>query len=103
MRIDGNTPIDFLMHSDTTFTAKDAYKIFVHEHEDLSVLDCYDYDSCFVFQAVTSEYANSPLANTVFDSLYSIDKKTRKISMFKPFNISVSEYNRGKRITNFRF
>lgn len=37
--------------------------------------------------------------DVVLDCLYSIEKKSGKLESFKPFNISVDEYRRGKKVS----
>lgn len=82
-------------------TAQEAYKTFMTERAGMVVLSCHEYDSCFVFQAVGSKMADNPEASKVFDSLYAVDKKTGKISAFKPFEMPIEEYKRGKKINIF--
>ena len=83
-------------------SVKEAYRIFSSIRKDLYTRTCYEYDSCFVFQAVHHKLANSKDGGAEFDSLYFVDKQTRKCGMFKPFYISAEEYNRGKRVMNFK-
>ena len=80
-------------------TAKEAYEIFKVKRGDLVVLSCYEYDSRFVFQAVTPKYAKLKTGDVVLDCLYSVEKKSGKLESFKPFNISVDEYRRGKKVS----
>lgn len=80
-------------------TAKEAYEIFKAKRSDLVVLSCYEYDSRFVFQAVLPKYAKLKDGNVVLDCLYSVEKKSGKLESFKPFNISIDEYQRGKKVS----
>lgn len=79
-------------------TVSEAYNKFVSEHEKLVVLSCYEYDSRFVFEAVSNELADAEYKHTVFDSTFAVIKDSGKIVPFKPFDIPVDEYKRGKRI-----
>ena len=81
-------------------TLKEACNIFRSNEKckNLSILSCYEYDSCFVFQAVSENYVKSKDADKVFDSLYSVNKKDGDIVSFRPFHISVDEYRRGKKV-----
>lgn len=78
---------------------QEAYRKFTQQRKDLVVESCHEYDSCFVFQAVPREYASVKEAGEVFDSLYAVDKNSGEITPFKPFDMPLDEYNRGKRIT----
>lgn len=80
-------------------TAKEAYEIFKAKRSDLVVLSCYEYDSRFVFQAVLPKYTKVKDGDVVLDCLYSVEKKSGKFESFKPFNISVDEYQRGKKVS----
>lgn len=82
-------------------TPKDAYKRFTNTCKGLTVVSCYEYDSVFVFNAVRDK-VNVNGTRPVIDSLYSVDKKTGKVLLFKPFNITVDEYRRGKEIKTFK-
>ena len=81
---------------------KEAYNIFTTARKDLTINTCYEYDSCFVFQAVPHKLANSKDSDTAFDSLYFVDKRSGKCGMFKPFDIPAEEYKRGKKVVNFK-
>lgn len=81
---------------------KDAYGLFLNTYKELEALACYEYDSCFVFNAVPKKLANSKDAETMFDSLYSVNKSTGKISTFKPFDMPIEEYRNGKKIANLK-
>lgn len=65
-------------------------------------LNCYEYDSLYVFMVVPKNFNESKGTDGLLDCLVSVDKKTGKISDFKPFYISTEEYNRGKEIKKFR-
>ena len=79
-------------------TASEAYNKFIAENESLVVLSCYEYDSCFVFEAVTSEHAGTEAQHMVFDSTFAVNKTSSEITPFKPFSIPADEYKRGKKI-----
>lgn len=79
-------------------TASEAYNKFVAENEKLTVISCYEYDSCFVFEAVSNNYTGTEAQHVVFDSTFAVDKTSGKIIPFKPYNIPIDEYKRGKRI-----
>ena len=80
-------------------TAKEAYEIFKVKRGDLVVLSCYEYDSRFVFQAGTPKYTKLKDRDVILDCLYSVEKKSGKLESFKPFNISLDEYRRGKKVS----
>ena len=76
----------------------EAYKKFTSEYEKLTVVSCYEYDSCFVFEALSSNFVGAEEQDMVFDSTFAVMKDSGKITAFKPFNIPADEYKRGKRI-----
>jgi hypothetical protein len=81
----------------------DAYTIFLDTYkEELKALSCYEYSSCFVFNAVPKNLANSKDASTMFDSLYSVNKSTGKIGTFKPFDMPIEEYRNGHKVATFK-
>lgn len=79
-------------------TASEAYNKFISENDNLVVLSCYEYDSCFVFEAVPSNRANTDAQHMVFDSQIAVNKTSGEIAVFKPFDVPIDEYKRGKKI-----
>lgn len=81
-------------------TARDAYLFFSSRNKNLLVRSCYEYDSIFVFDAIpkTIKDRNSEM----LDSLYSVSKSNGQIRSFKPYDISLEEYENGKKIENFK-
>jgi hypothetical protein len=80
-------------------TAKEAYEKIVKWQPNMKVLECYEYDTLFTFQLVPSEYS---VKDIPLNGLFSVDKKTGSIRSFKPFNIPITEYRKGKKITDFK-
>lgn len=76
---------------------KDAYVIFANKIPNRKVVKCIEYDSLFVFQTVSVKFKGEN-ADEVFDSLYSVNKKTKEVRNFKPFDIPLDEYRRGKEV-----
>lgn len=81
-----------------SMTASEAYNKFMSDHEELTVLSCYEFDSRFVFEAVSDNFVGTDAQNMVFDSQFSVDKSNGVVSPFKPFDIPSDEYNRGKKV-----
>lgn len=79
-------------------TASEAYKKFTSEYEKLTVISCYEYDTCFVFEGVSKNFVGTEAQHMVFDSTYSVNKETGEVAPFKPFDIPDDEYKRGKKI-----
>ena len=78
-------------------TAKEAYvkvssKVIGH------ISKCYEYDSLFVFQLVPQALLISKPKSPALDTLMSVDKTTGDIRDFKPFYISLEEYERGREV-----
>ena len=63
-------------------TANEAYKKFVSEYEKLTVVSCYEYDSCFVFEAMSSNFVGTEEQDMVFDSTFAVVKDSGKIMPF---------------------
>lgn len=81
-------------------TAKEAYAIFISKTKDMFIRSCYEFDSVYVFDAIPNTIKDKK-AN-IFDSLWGIDKKTKEVFTFQPYNISDEEYARGKKIENYK-
>ena len=79
-------------------TVQEAYKTFKNTEPKLEVMSCHEFDTRFVFHAVPSKFATPDQAAKILDSLFSVDKKTGKISTFTPLDIPTDEYKRGKHI-----
>lgn len=81
-------------------TAKDAYLHFMSKYKNYVVRTCYEYDSIYVFDAIPNSIKD--VNALVLDSLWSVDKKNGKILNFKPFHISLSEYERGRKVIDYK-
>lgn len=75
---------------------KDAINKFLEKFPDKKIIEGYEYDSIFVFSAVSqeTEVGDEPF----FDCQFSVNKETGKISTFKPFFITIDEYKNGKKL-----
>lgn len=102
MIIRGNTLISELMHGYSEMTPNDAYRILSDDRKDLIIRSCVEYDECFTFQAVPKSNANDKDLDSMFDSLYRVDKATSKCYSFNPLDLSPEEYQRGRQITDFK-
>ena len=81
--------------------AKDAYAILMSKNKKMKPVKCYEYQMLFVFHMIPLDFDSSDDSN-LLDNLYSVNKKTGKISIFKPFHISLEEYLNGKQIFDFK-
>ena len=81
-------------------TVKDAYLFFSSRNKNLFVRSCYEYASVFVFDAIPKSIKNRD--SEILDSLYSVDKITGQVKAFKPYDISLDEYENGKKIGNYK-
>lgn len=79
-------------------TAKEAYAKLMSKVITGRVSKCYEYDTLFVFQIVPMALLITKTKSTALDSLMSVDKKTGEVMDFKPFYISIDEYERGVEI-----
>ena len=67
----------------------------------MSVVSVYEYLSCFVYNMIADRYkekTDSSISEKVLDSSFSVDKRTMIVSPFRPFEMSVNEYLKGKKI-----
>lgn len=78
--------------------AKTAYKILVDVAPNRKVVSCYEYESVFVFDTQPANYKPANEYDAVFDGAYSVDKTTREVLVFQPFNMPLEEYERGKKV-----
>lgn len=79
-------------------TAKEAYKKLISKVITGRVVKCHEYDTMFVFQLMPKALLLSNTKSTPLDALMSVDKNTGEVMDFKPFYISLDEYERGVEI-----
>lgn len=81
-------------------TAKEAYVIVTSELSELEAVDCYEYNTLFVFKmlAKNRNYSDDEL---VLNCAYSVNKSNGMVAVFHPFHISSEELSNGKRVTDF--
>lgn len=79
-------------------TAKEAYRKLMSKVITGRVSKCHEYDTMFVFQLVPKALLLSNAKSTPLDALMSVDKSTGEVTDFKPFYISIDEYERGVEI-----
>ena len=82
-------------------TAQDAYRLFSNEMDGLTVVTGYEYDTCFVFNAVPDKYVGDKDREKLLDTAYSVNKRSGKIGRFNPLFMPAAEYKRGRRIVIF--
>lgn len=83
-------------------TVNEAYSKFKKSYSDLTILSCYEYESCFVFHAVSKDIDDDKKHMT-FDSQYSVRKRDGMLSKFNPLDISDEEYDGGKKLPVEKF
>lgn len=66
---------------------------------DLAPVECREYDSCFVFKALTDQQKSAENSDELFDVLYGVNKQTGIVAAFNPMDIPADEYKRGKKVT----
>lgn len=70
-----------------------AYIILKKKFPKVSFYSCTEYDSSYVFST------DKPGSDTSFtNGLWAVDKATSKVQNFKPFKMSVEEYQHGKKV-----
>lgn len=80
-------------------TAKEAYVILVTKNPGAKIGKCYEYKSIFVFHLAPDMLRLSKHAPPMLDSLISVNKTTKKVRDFKPFHISIEEYEGGVEVS----
>lgn len=82
-------------------TAKEAYRILVVKYPELDVISCYEYESIFAF--ITAPKGCDPQkVKKLIGNTCSVNKETKVVRDFKPFHISLAEYNAGKQVLDFK-
>lgn len=76
-------------------TAKEAFHKVINTMTGMRATSCYEYDSAFVFQ-MAPNCAKDP--SRLLTGLTCVDKKTGAVRAFKPFDMSIDEYSRGKKV-----
>lgn len=79
-------------------TAKQAYAILLTRNPGVQVDRVFEYDSVFVFHLSPAMLRQSLNPSRMLDGLMSVNKVTKEVRDFKPFNISIDEYRRGKEL-----
>lgn len=77
-------------------TAKEAFYKVTSTMTGMRATSCHEYDSVFVFQ-MAPESAKDP--SRLLTGLTCVDKKTGVVRAFKPFEMSIDEYSRGKKVS----
>lgn len=77
-------------------TCKEAYECVHMRYPSLNFVRCIEYSELFVFQLFSEKDV------ILFDSEISINKNTKEIKDFKPFYISLFDYQNGTEIFNFK-
>lgn len=81
-------------------TGKDAYRIFKKKYPRMESTGAYEYSKCFVFKTHPESAPNSD--DELKYTLFAVNKTNNDVFVFKPFMISPSDYNSGKRINNYK-
>ena len=81
-------------------TAKEAYRILMFSGKAgrRQGVNCFEYKDIFTFELRRNEELDKPL----FDSVYSVNKTTKEVKVFSPFNMDVNDYETGKEIKDFK-
>lgn len=58
----------------------------------------YDYGDIVVFNLFPKDYTRSTIGDDLMNNSFSIDKKTKEIKTFFPFNIPYEVYKNGKKV-----
>lgn len=79
-------------------TAKEAYSILTSKFPGVKVGKCYEYKTVYVFQLTPSMLRLSKTPAQMIDCLLSVNKSTKEVRDFKPFYISIDEYESGREV-----
>lgn len=80
-------------------TAKEAYSIVTSKIPGIKVGKCHEYETLFVFHLKPDMLRLSKNPSRMLDGLISVNKATKEVRDFKPFHVSLEEYNAGKEVT----
>ena len=81
---------------------KEAYELLIANTPKLRPIQCFEYDTLFVFQIVPKSFnEKTDNADQLIDCLRSVNKATKEVRDFKPFHISLNEYRNGKEVKDF--
>lgn len=70
----------------------------------MSVLSVYEYPSCYVYNMISDKQKEkmesdpNDLFTKPMDCSYRVDKKTKIVTVFAPFEMKKEEYKKGKKI-----
>lgn len=81
--------------------AKEAYTILKQKHNRIKAIRCVEYPSVFVFQVVPVSFDESKTTDKMLGNAMSVDKKTKEVRDFKPFNIPISDFKAGRAVKHF--
>lgn len=81
----------------STLTINEAFSLVNNAIGDREIVSCYEYSKLFVFKTIPNP-AKKKDVDELNSFLYYIDKQTREIGIFQPFNISLEEYKKGVEI-----
>ena len=81
--------------------ANEAYKIFLSKVKHVNVIKCMEYKSLFVFQYAPKMLDKSKDPTRLHDTLVSVNKKTKKVKIFQPYDISLEEYRDGREVFTY--
>ena len=79
-------------------TAREAYIKLQDKVTGVRVTKCHEYDSVFVFQINPVALYLSKNSARILDGSMSVDKLSGAVRDFKPYNLSINEYKRGKEV-----
>lgn len=80
--------------------SKEAYRLLVTKWPEFEAVTCFEYASMYVFSVIPK--GSKEDATKRLDSLCSVNKKDRTVRVIQPFDIPISEYHRGKKVTSFK-
>lgn len=78
-------------------TAKEACMIINNTMPYFKILSCYEYNTIFVFQIVNKKAKNVDTSK-LLNNTVSVNKMTKEVKSFRPFDISINEYKNGKKV-----
>lgn len=76
-------------------TAKEAFYKVTNMLSGMRATSCYEYDSVFVFQ-MAPESVKDP--SRLLTGLTCVDKKSGTVRTFRPLDMPIDEYSRGKKV-----
>lgn len=77
---------------------KECKEVILEAFPGFIIDTAYDYGDIIVFNLVPRDYTRATIADDLQNSSFSVDKKTKEIKAFFPFDLPLEVYQNGKKV-----